>query len=466
MTVDEPILLLIKSYMLPINRSDNPVKEFLNSYYTDYIKDLESAIADSKNIESDFPNEFFEDIEEKMPLIKNSCKSIIDIYNNFDTLNYTDLYTDLNIFLNKIDNYMHTSFIQDKLIYYRIRPGDTLYEKRQDLFHIPFSKRELVNHHRYSIAGHPSLYISNTPELAWFECNMPNNFNISMLQLQADDNFKIINFATNPIDLINSTAMKNKDVSRQNRYMDRLKNYLIIHPLKAACSLQVRNKNVNFIEEYIFPQLLLQWVEKNKDYYGIAFRTCSILDVAQNLSSSYNIVFPSRKIDSDGLCSTLKSKFKMTAPQFISISGVVNSKADKISTMEQYLNNINEKVNNHKNFYPYREIISLCKTTLIVLNELEEGRYNNSLLIYQTLDTLALISNLLSENKEFLSKNGHNSAKLHPKFYYQQDLIYDDVIETLDALRHDIYMNVFDFWSYSRFASTELERDLEKLEFI
>lgn len=44
--------------------------------------------------------------------------------------------------------------------------------------------------------------------------------------------------------------------------------YLTQFPLRAACSLEVINRNVSFIEEYIFPQQLLLWVRENNSFDG------------------------------------------------------------------------------------------------------------------------------------------------------------------------------------------------------
>ena len=61
--------------------------------------------------------------------------------------------------------------------FFRFRCGNNYDYSINDLFHIPYSKRTLVNNYRYSIAGHPSLYLGQSTFVCWNELRKPD-FNI------------------------------------------------------------------------------------------------------------------------------------------------------------------------------------------------------------------------------------------------------------------------------------------------
>ena len=65
------------------------------------------------------------------------------------------------------------------------------------------------------------------------------------------------------------------DIEQVRNY---LLKYIYTYPLRAACSLVVKHPDGKFIEEYIIPQLLLQWVINDEDFDGIRYESCSSSD--------------------------------------------------------------------------------------------------------------------------------------------------------------------------------------------
>jgi len=57
--------------------------------------------------------------------------------------------------------------------YYRIRKSDVELNKRKDLFHIPFTHREMISTQRFSVPGLPTLYLGATINECWRELGQP-----------------------------------------------------------------------------------------------------------------------------------------------------------------------------------------------------------------------------------------------------------------------------------------------------
>lgn len=180
--------------------------------------------------------------------------------------------------MRKIEDYMYVEYtgaVGSSRInrLYRIREGNSQYN-RLDLFHIPMDKRHLIKSYRYSIPGYPCLYLSTGVELCWFECGMPKKFNYSIFQLDISDGepLKLISVNINPVDLVSGVECWYRNNPEDRDKIDNfLLQYLITHSLRAACSVQVSNRDNAFIQEYIIPQLLLLWVRKNNNFDGILF---------------------------------------------------------------------------------------------------------------------------------------------------------------------------------------------------
>ena len=64
--------------------------------------------------------------------------------------------------------------------------------------------------------------------------------------------------------------------------------YIVSYPLAAACSVKVKDRNSKFVEEYIFPQLFMQWIRKSDVVDGVRYK--SSLNIADG---AYFIPFSS-----------------------------------------------------------------------------------------------------------------------------------------------------------------------------
>ena len=58
--------------------------------------------------------------------------------------------------------------------------------------------------------------------------------------------------------------------------------------------MKVSNRDVAFVEEYVFPQQLLLWLRENGTYDGIAYRTSSAIEKSKEWNY-INLVLPAKK---------------------------------------------------------------------------------------------------------------------------------------------------------------------------
>lgn len=186
--------------------------------------------------------------------------------------------------------------------FYRIRIKEDNYPiPASEMFHIPFELRGRVSTQRYSIPGFPSLYLSRTLYVAWEELNRPSLTNFQAVMLRTTESFKYLDLT--PIDW-----------GENDNHKDAYK-YLMTWPLIAACSIRVKNSADIFKPEYIFPQLLLQWIRENKELDGIKYNSTHVeTGMLKDSDQLFNIVLPVKENRRSGHCSKLKELFLMTDP--------------------------------------------------------------------------------------------------------------------------------------------------------
>lgn len=180
-----------------------------------------------------------------------------------------------------IDNYRRMN--SGELSFFKARIGDSKF-KKEDMLHIPFSKRELVSTQRFSIPGVPCLYLGSTSYVCWLEMNKPQDsfFNVSSYRLPKE--LKILNLVidqtliNNQVKMIDNISQSKKDIN-----IELLQKIIEIFPLVYATSFSINNKDRSFKSEYIISQLIMQCLsELNID--GVAY-------VSKKVNDSY-IAFP------------------------------------------------------------------------------------------------------------------------------------------------------------------------------
>jgi hypothetical protein len=291
--------------------------------------------------------------------------------------------------------------------------------------------------------------LASRPELSWFECGMPKKFMMSEFRLFGDSDkySKLIDFSLNPIEFAQwlRLAYLNHDEAKKEIGHKILLNYLISYPIRMACSLVVKNKNVKFIHEYVIPQMTLLWVKKNDDFSGIAYQTCSNHDNAQNMRA-HNLVLPSKSIVSGEYCDELTRKFELSTPEYLEVKSFVSNNSDKVNMIREFLYNITYINERELNFKEFRDMISICKSFLKVCDNLQTENYIDGETIYQVIDSLILNCYLLTDNKKALIDKALNDSILTSK--HNKEELYERLENIFKEFEDDVKQNIFDFWSY------------------
>ncbi len=278
--------------------------------------------------------------------LKNNLKEIIDI--NKKILRAIDYYLDGNAgkAYDEIENLMNLTIVQKALDFmtsdletyqsnfhdddcndhvdkhfsfkkslYRVRQSECQLSKRQDIFHIPFGQRHLVKTQRYSIAGLPCLYLGSSLYVCWQEMGRPNldNLYLSRYRVSSSRKINVLNFAYSLEtlkDKINMPSMLFDEGMTENEEQA----LFVMWPILAACSFNVQFPDSSFCIEYIFPNLLLQWISKETKISGVMYLSTKTTQI-RDKGLEVNFVFPptQNSIKND-FCEDLRNTFKWSRP--------------------------------------------------------------------------------------------------------------------------------------------------------
>ena len=212
---------------------------------------------------------------------------------------------------------------------YRIRVTNFSKIKKEELFHIPFELRHKVASQRYSIPGLPCLYLSGSLLTCWEEMGRPPFHKIQAAAFYTTTKLKILNFVRRPVDLCtllnpDGTSKGDNPKRRSLSWDEYIYSYLTLWPLIASCSIVVKHKDAPYKPEYIIPQMVLQWVAKEKDVDGICYFSTHVNAASGATGFNCNYVFPAQKVVVKGHCPELIDAFKMTQPQAWQLLEAIN----------------------------------------------------------------------------------------------------------------------------------------------
>ena len=211
--------------------------------------------------------------------------------------------------------------------FYRIRPvtnkSDEIEKDCDQLFHISHLKRSFSSNERFSLAGFPSLYLSTMLPLAWQECGYPKKYYYSEYQCEclnasessSNDELKLLA-------LYSPWDMRSWGMGVQyhsfDLWLEVMARYLKLFPLVLACSFVNQNGGSPFKQEYIIPQMLMQWIQRNSNKIdGVSYFTC--VDTSSFLSHwcAYNIAIPAvQPFDKKKYSIKLRKHFCWSKPRF------------------------------------------------------------------------------------------------------------------------------------------------------
>lgn len=315
----DKVLELFDTYRCHLKRRNISMSDFLKQNYSNYIDDLKASVEVIDNPTLGDVTCLM--IKDHIDEIETNCESLIDILRLYENGNQTAAaYKASELFTRMKPQMMfrYSGAIR-KENYYRIRTYESnpFPLDRKEMFHIPLGKNHLVRSERYSLPGHPCLYLASQATLAWYECKKPDKFALAQFSIPQDEKhyLTLVDFAEKLMPMKHNFycwfCNELDDVALIRKY---LLKYIYIYPLRAACSVTVEHPGSAFIEEYVIPQLLLQWILNDDDFDGVRYESCSNSDEVHTLGR-HNLVLVTKDFDADGFDKKLRKEVKLTLPK-------------------------------------------------------------------------------------------------------------------------------------------------------
>ena len=317
---EDDFITFLLSLKLPAVRKDMPLKKAIEDEKQRFITDYTKMI--NRKGYRRFSEEFYTKLSDALMDIKSNFSfliRIVEAYDNADNALAQTLFDQMmqELLPHLIRSDLSFPFASTKL--YRIRESkDKELKKPQEMFHISYRARHLISNERYSLAGHPCLYLSSMLHIAWQECGYPHRFYYSEFSYQEssdldnlEDKWWYITFlsprwiATNWFVALNSP---------EEKYIKVAIDYMLSYPLIFACSIVNANGHSAFKPEYVIPQMLTQWVYRhNEKIKGIKYFSCHKNE--ENLRyNGFNVVLPAKNYDTRGYSKDLAEKFRVSKP--------------------------------------------------------------------------------------------------------------------------------------------------------
>ena len=321
-------------YDFPVTYVTGDIIDFIKNYQDNFLHDFDSILLRGEiqsapvelynclSAQKDFIAHEFEELTLIMRAMENAQLSLAE--RKIDDL-LANIESDY--LLTTINN---VSLWNPELYRVRIAPKDTITDK-MELFHVPYNSRNKVSNERYNIVGKPCLYLSTCLNLAWRECGCPKEFYYAKFKYKYLDNkdwrvkeWKFLSLLR-PREVANS-ELCSSIINDPKSVSDFLVRYFRTYPIIFACSIVNKHKSDPYKPEYIIPQLLSQWAERNcKKVRGIIYFPCTE-DNGLREYNGYNIVLPTYNYDETGYSMDLQEKFDILT---VSYSSNTISDSDK-----------------------------------------------------------------------------------------------------------------------------------------
>lgn len=356
--------------------------------------------------------------------------------------------------------------------FFRIRAVDersqAIESNPDELFHIPMSKRAYSSNERFSLAGFPCLYLSTMLPLAWQECNYPKKYYYSEYQYlwDVDQNGKVnVDKEVKLLALYSPIELKTWEYTVKYNHFEIwnevVGRYLKMYPLILACSFINQSGNTPYKQEYIIPQMLMQWVKRNSDVVkGIEYFSCVDMSFDNSKWCANNIVLPAFAPYENGVSQLLKEKFTWTKPKFHEIPIISKSKTE---ADRKFLYEFMEEINHIFHVYHMPDVfihslVNMKEIASCLLNLMANDRINDmrellrilELLItsveYITkLELLTDIENKIAETSEgTLSGDAAVSASRAFRKIYENFTGEDNSVKSIAVKHKDLLWNFYE----------------------
>ncbi len=413
MVKDDKIYQVLLKYKFDLFRGNKNIAEYMREHLNQFYGDICDAV---KGDNPFLGEEFVNLLMNKLGELEDICSSIPEILELNDRGLVKTTYEKSFRFFERMKQYFYTrySWRENDGFYYRIRQGDFRIKDGEDskkkkiqLFHIKKSLRNRVGAYRYSVAGSPCLYLASDRELAWFECGMPKQFSYCQMLIDEDNNngLVLVDFSFRPVDvlssvtcwLLNARRKDKKDVDLIYKFLLR---YIMVYPIAAACSVKVKDRSAKFVEEYVFPQLFMQWIRESDEFDGVRYKSSLNTNLVGGMGA-INIALPVKEYREDGLDRRLAEKIAVSDIGYLDVNSDFKKYNDILEKIKNYISDIQIFMNQVPFYGDYMvELIEFCECVIKTYNALIEGNYENSELIFSYLDLLYDHASLLYASRD------------------------------------------------------------------
>lgn len=292
-----------------------PLKKLLRQYEIDI-----------ENLDIDIRPQNWDELKSRISCL---CKAI----NRIITESYRGAHSKaFRILKNQIDGYnsrgKKITNLRENTFVTTLNKGEDFYRMRvvpstqrqalkiYDMFHIPFEMRGKIKTQRYSVYGHPCLYLGCSTYACWEEMRRP----------------ALDQCVVSRVSNLEELHLFDLRIPEFSVWEADLYSHLCIYPLLLSCMVEAKAETNDYVPEYIIPQLIMEWlifhnnfkIAKNIKINGIIY-TSSHLNADFDYPSDkfWNIAIPTIKtLAPKGHCAELLKTFNITSPTYYEIEKI------------------------------------------------------------------------------------------------------------------------------------------------
>ena len=307
----------LQKYHLPVFCDETDIACFIEKFRDRFLGDYDSLIRDGAI--KGFSDDTYKSVCEQKNYNLVTFDQIIAAIRACQDSRYADAENIVNeIMANAEKDLLITSINgierwNPKLFRIRVIKGKSEEEVcSKDLLHIPYGSRHLARNERFSITGQPCLYLSTALNIAWKECGMPSSFFYSKY---------VYDYKKDEVDPWHFLVLAKPQLYRdalcactETDRLDFICRYLRTYPIVMACSIICNHQGAPYKPEYVFPQLLMQWIHRNNDTIrGVIYYSC-IHDTSLKRFNGFNIAIPAVDPNEEGYSRPILERFDLTNP--------------------------------------------------------------------------------------------------------------------------------------------------------
>jgi len=298
-------------FRIPLRKGDMPTANLLKKKFDVYLRLLDKLSNDDK---------FTDTIKNQFSDIEKLCNRIISAVKHSLQGSPHKAYNALAEGISALEGFLYFRITErvkypESISLFRVRSSQSKYLSRKDMFHVPFHLRGKVRNQRFSISGFPCLYLGSSIYVCWEELNRPDFGSLFISKFRLLTKQPGILDLTFSVDEAKGSIEKfRKDDPFSEWLLFNTVEKIILFPLILSCSIINKESTDVFKEEYIIPQLLLEWVNSTGKINAIEYLSSGLPDYSLDNSLYRNYVFPTKRQKEKGYCSSLSGIFELTNP--------------------------------------------------------------------------------------------------------------------------------------------------------